>query len=125
MRNFQKWNTAEFKVERPFFLEKIEWNSLGLEIVIEEDTEEKNIIKLLFEDIVYSYTNTLESYKPSVWIDKEEDYYPFYYSHCTEDIKNFCKDLEYIEDEIIHFLVIGIDHVLDIFTSDFPSIERL
>lgn len=40
-----------------------------LEITLEENTKEKQILKLVFEDTVYLYTNALDSYKPNVWID--------------------------------------------------------
>ncbi|MBO8462701.1 MAG: hypothetical protein IAC13_02075 [Firmicutes bacterium] len=124
MVNFQKWD-MEFPVTSSFFIEDIQWKHEGLEIILEEETEEKNRVRLVFEDTVYSYRNTLESYKPSVWIEQEQDYYPFYYSHCTKELKDFCNDLEDLEDEIIHFLIIGIDHVIDVFTSDFPRMEKI
>lgn len=124
MTNFQKWNTI-FKCENSFFIEQIRWTSSGLEILLEEYNEDRTIIRLLFEGTVYSYTNTLEDFKPSVWIKAGEECYPFYYSYSTEDIKNLCKNQEYIENEVIHFLIIGIDNVLDVFCSEFPKIEKL
>lgn len=122
-KNFKRWDMdSPFK---DFFVEKIDWNSSGLEIILEEYSEDRTKVKLLFEGTVYSYTNTLEGFKPSVWIGAGEEYYSFYYSYSTEDIKNLCKNQEYIENEVIHFLIIGIDNVLDVFTSEFPSIEKL
>lgn len=123
-KNFQKWN-MDILFKDSFFVEKIDWNSSGLEILLEEYSEDRTKIKLLFENMVYSYTVTDEGCKPSVWISEREEYYPFYYSHCTEEIERFCKDLEYIRDNILHFLIIGIDYVIDVFTNEFPSIEKL
>lgn len=121
MLGFQKWENQS-NIKKPLFLEWIQWNHRGLEICVEENTEEKNRITLLFDGVVYSYTNTLESYKPSVWIGKEEEYYPFYYSYDTEEAKKLRKEVEWIDEEIIHFVIVGIDNVIDIFTSEFPKI---
>ena len=51
-----------------------------------------------------------------------KEYYPFYYSYESEDLRYFRKDKEYIEDEIIHFVIIGIDNIIDVFTSELPEL---
>jgi hypothetical protein len=51
-----------------------------------------------------------------------KEYYPFYYSYEIEDLRYFRKDKEYIEDEIIHFVIIGIDNIIDVFTSELPEL---
>lgn len=50
-------------------VENIKWNEEGL--VVELETEKNHEkIKLIFEDTVYLYINTSESYKPEFWIEK-------------------------------------------------------
>ena len=127
-KNFKRWEmepSFQELFKDSFFVEKIDWNSPSLQIILEEYSEDRTKVKLLFEGNIYSYTNTLEGFKPSVWIGDGEEYYPFYYSYSTEEIKNLCKNQEYIENEVIHFLIIGIDNVLDVFCSEFPSMEKL
>lgn len=127
-KNFKRWEMPlpfQDLFKDSFFVEKIDWKCSGLEIILEEYSEDRTKVKLLFEGNTYSYMNTLEGFKPSVWIGEGEEYYPFYYSYSTEDIKNLCKNQEYIENKVIHLLIIGIDNVLDVFTSEFPSIEKL
>lgn len=122
-KNFKIWDMDP--PVKDFFVEKIDWNSSGLEIILEEYSEDRTKVKLLFENMVYSYTVTEEGYKPSVWISRQQQFYPFYYSYRTKEIERFCKDLEYIRADILHFLIIGIDFVIDVFTNEFPSIEKL
>lgn len=63
----------------------IKWNEEGLAVELENEKNHEKI-KLVFEDTVYLYINTSESYKPEFWIEKPEDYYPFLYS---ENSKKF------------------------------------
>lgn len=66
------------------YVENIKWNDKGLVVELENENCEK--IKLIFEDMVYLYINTSESYKPEFWIENPENYYPFLYS---ENSKKF------------------------------------
>lgn len=83
-------------------------------------------IGLLFDETVYLYQDTEEVYKPSWHIDAESDYYPFYYSEKSEMIDRLKEDVDYVrDDEIIHFVILGLDDVVDVLTSDFPQIIKL
>lgn len=79
---------------------------------------------MIFADTVYLYMNTLESYKPNWWIGAEDVYYPFYYAEDSEYISKLREEVDHIEDDkIIHFVIIGVDNVVDVLTLDFPKIN--
>lgn len=104
------------------YVENIKWNDKGLVVELENDNCE--IIKLVFENTVYLYINTAESYKPKFWIENPEEYYPFLY---LEDSKKICelkKEAKHIENKkIIHFAIVGVDNIVEVFTSDFPRVH--
>ena len=103
------------------YVENIKWNDKGLIVELENENCEK--IKLIFESTVYLYINTLESYKPEFWIEKPEDYYPFLYSENSKKILELKKEAPHIENEkIIHFAIVGVDNIVEVFTSDFPKL---
>lgn len=123
MKCFEKWMT-EYNLEKPVFVEKIEWVESGLLIILKEDTKEKRLVQLLFEGTLYSYVCTNESYKPQYWISDKDQYYPFYFSCDTDDIKRLKDAAEHIEEEdIVHFVIVGIDTIVEVFTSELPSVQ--
>lgn len=105
------------------YVENIKWNDEGL--VVELETEKNHEkIKLIFEDTVYLYINTLESYKPEFWIENTEEYYPFLYSENSKKILELKKETKHIENEkIIHFAIVGAQNIVEVFTSDFPKVR--
>ena len=104
------------------YVENIKWNDKGLVVELENEKCEK--IKLIFESTVYLYINTSESYKPEFWIENPEDYYPFLYSENSEKICELKKEAKHIENEkIIHFAIVGVDKIVEVFTSDFPKVH--
>ncbi|WP_106461744.1 hypothetical protein [Anaerococcus sp. Marseille-P3915] len=120
MDNFKRFQVENYR-EDFIHIDQIKWDGEGLKNNLEA---EKNHIKinLIFADIVYLYSNTLELYKPSWWIGKEGDYYPFYYAEDSEYISKLKKEVDHIKDnKIIHFVIIGVDNVVDVLTSDFPK----
>lgn len=103
------------------YVENIKWNDKGLVVELENENCEK--IKLIFESTVYLYINTSESYKPEFWIENPEDYYPFLYSKNSKKILELKKEAPHIENEkIIHFAIVGVDNIVEVFTSDFPKV---
>ena len=123
MENFKKFQIERINM-RPFFVEDIKWNYEGLRIsLVSLDGYEK--VHLLFDKTVYLYQVTQESYKPSSWIDSMVDYYPFYYSIDSDMIDKLKEDVEEIrDDKIIHFLIVGLEDVIDILASDLPIISK-
>lgn len=119
MEGFQK-----YKVDYSggaLYAENIKWNDEGLVVELENENCEK--IKLIFEDMVYLYINTSESYKPEFWIENTEDYYPFLYSENSKRILELKKEAPHIENEkIIHFAIVGAQNIVEVFTSDFPKV---
>ena len=52
------------------------------------------------------------------------DYYPFYYSIDSDMIYKLKEDAEQIrDDKIIHFLIVSLEDVIDVLTSDLPRIS--
>lgn len=122
MGNFKQYKVSDFNVDY-MYIEDIKWNFEGLKINLESEKCDSKI-NLLFNDTVYLYLNTAESYKPSCWIETEDDYYPFYYSEESDYISKLKEEVDYIEsDKIIHFVIIGVDNIIDVLTSDFPVIN--
>lgn len=122
MDNFKRFQVVNYKKDF-IHIGQIKWDDEGLKINLETDKNPSKI-NLIFADTVYLYSNTLESYKPSRWIGKEGDYYPFYYAEDSEYISKLKKEVDYIKDDkIIHFVIIGVDNVVDVLTSDFPKIN--
>lgn len=105
------------------YVENIKWNDEGL--VVELKTEKsREKIKLIFEDTVYLYINTSESYKPEFWIEKPEDYYPFLYSENSKKIRELKKEAAHIENEkIIHFAIVGAQNIVEVLTSAFSKVH--
>lgn len=103
------------------YVENINWNDKGLVVELENKNCKK--MKLIFEDTVYLYINTSESYKPEFWIENTEDYYPFLYSENSKKILELKKEAKHIENEkIIHFAIVGAQNIVEVFTSDFPKL---
>ncbi|WP_311482408.1 hypothetical protein [uncultured Anaerococcus sp.] len=54
------------------------------------------------------------------------DYYPCYYSKNSDIIDKLKADVEFVRDDsIIHFVIIGLDDVVDVLTSNLPKIFKL
>lgn len=123
MENFKKFQVKR-KNNIPFFIADIKWDYEGLRIsLVSLDGYEK--LYLLFDRTVYLYQVTPESYKHSCWIESVEDYYPFYYTYDSDMIYKLKEDVEEIrDDKIIHFLIVGLEDVIDVLTSDFPIISK-
>lgn len=120
MQEFKKYKTDYSG--GALYVENIKWNDTGLVVELENEKCEK--IKLIFESTVYLYINTSESYKPEFWIENPEDYYPFLYSENSEKICELKKEAKHIENEkIIHFAIVGVDNIVEVFTSDFPKVH--
>ncbi len=123
MLNFDKWMGA-YPVENKIYIDDIEWKCGGLLINLEDDSPESKKYKLLFEGIIYSYKWSNEFYKPSVWLSDGTKYYPFFYSFDTNDISLFKKEcVHVVDDKIIHFVIVGLDSVVEVFTSEFPKLQ--
>lgn len=83
-------------------------------------------IGILFYETVYLYQDTAESYKPRWRIDSSDEYYPFYYIKNSEMIDRLKEDVDYVrDDEIIHFVIISLDDVVDVLTTDLPKVFKL
>ncbi len=122
MKEFIKW-TYKNELIMPLYADSIKWNNNILEIDLSYEKSSNKPIKLIFDDIVYSYKVIDESYAADFWIDSVEKYYPFYYNYNSEELYYFKKKNEHItNDKIIHFAVIAVDCVVEIFTSAFPKI---
>ena len=124
MENFKKYLIRELSSE-PLFIVDISWNDKGLKVSLESESGLYKI-GLLFDETVYLYQDTAESYKPRWRIDSSGEYYPFYYSENSEMIDKLKEDVDYVrDDEIIHFVIICLDDVVDVLTTDLPKIFKL
>ncbi|WP_311537322.1 hypothetical protein [uncultured Anaerococcus sp.] len=122
MDNFKRYQVENYKKDF-IHIGQIKWDFEGLMINLEAQKNPRKI-SLIFADTVYFYMNTLESYKPSWWIESGEDYYPFYYAVDSEYISKLREEVDHIEDDkIIHFVIIGVDNVVDVLTNAFPKIN--
>ena len=124
MGNFKKYIIRELSPE-PLYIIDISWNHEGLKVTLENKSDLRKIC-LLFDETVYLYQDTSEVYKPSWHIGSESDYYPFYYSKKSDLIDKLKKDVDHVrDDEIIHFVIIGLDDIVDVLTSDLPKVFKL
>ena len=124
MENFKKY-TIEDLNPVPLFIVDISWNHEGLKVSLESESG-LDKIGLLFDETVYLYQDTAEFCKPSWHIESEIEYNPFYYSKKSEMIDKLKEDNVHVrDDEIIHFVIIGLDDVVDVLTTDFPKIFKL
>lgn len=124
MENFKKYIIEDLSPE-PLFIVDISWNNEGLKVNLESESGLYKI-GLLFDETVYLYQYTAESYIPSCRIDSSDEYYPFYYSKNSEMIDRLKEDVDYVrDDEIIHFVIIGLDDVVDGLTTDLPKVFKL
>ena len=123
MENFKKY-TIEYLSPEPLFIVDIRWNHEGLKVNLESESGLYKI-GILFDETVYLYQDTAESYKPRWRIDSSDEYYPFYYSKNSEMIDRLKEDVDYVrDDEIIYFVIIGLDDVVDVLTSDLPVLLK-
>lgn len=124
MENFKKYIIEDLSPE-PLFIVDISWNDKGLKVILESESG-LDKIGILFDETVYLYQDTAESYKPRWRIDSSDEYYPFYYSKNSEMIDRLKEDVDYVrDDEIIHFVIIGLDDVVDGLTTDLPKVFKL
>lgn len=124
MGNFKKYIIRELSPE-PLYIIDISWNNEGLKVTLESESG-LDKIGLLFDETVYLYQDTAESYKPSCRIESTDEYSPFYYSEKSEMIDKLKEDVYYVkDDEIIHFVIIGLDDVVDVLTTDLPKVFKL
>ena len=122
MGNFKRYQANNYSVDY-MYIENIRWDIEGLKIDLQSEKHDDKI-NLIFDATVSQYLNTAEAYKPSCWIETEDDYYPFYYSEESEYINKLKKEVNYVEDDkIIHFIIIGVDNIIDVLASDFPIIK--
>lgn len=124
MENFKKY-TIEDLNPVPLFIVDISWNDKGLKVSLESESG-LDKIGILFDETVYLYQDTAESYKPRWRINSSDEYYPFYYSKNSEMIDKLKEDVNYVrDDEIIHFVILGLDDVVDVLTSSLPIVSSL
>lgn len=124
MGNFKKYIIRELSPE-PFYIIDISWNNEGLKVTLESESG-LDKIGLLFDETVYLYQDTAEPYKPRWRIESTDEYSPFYYSEKSEMIDKLKEDVYYVkDDEIIHFVIIGLDDVVDVLTTDLPKVFKL
>lgn len=124
MENFKKYIIEDLSPE-PLFIVDISWNNEGFKVILESKSG-LDKIGILFNETVYLYQDTAESYKPRWRIDSSDEYYPFYYSKNSEIIDKLKEDVDYVrDDEIIHFVIIVIDDVVDVLTTDLPKVFKL
>ena len=124
MENFKKY-IIEVLSPEPLFIVDISWNDKGLKVILESESG-LDKIGILFDETVYLYQDTAESYKPRWRINSSDEYYPFYYSEKSEMIDRLKEDVDYVrDDEIIHFVIIGLDEVVDVLTTDLPKVFKL
>lgn len=124
MENFKKYTIEDLSPE-PLFIVDISWNNKGLKVNLESESG-LDKIGILFDETVYLYQDTAESYKPSCRIESSDEYYPLYYSEKSEMIDKLKEDVDHVrDDEIIHFVIIGLDDVVDVLTTDLPKIFKL
>ncbi|WP_311480325.1 hypothetical protein [uncultured Anaerococcus sp.] len=124
MENFKKYIIEDLSPE-PLFIVDISWNNEGLKVNLESESGLYKI-GLLFDETVYLYQDTAESYIPRWRIDSSDEYYPFYYSKNSEMLDRLKEDVDYVrDDEIIHFVIIGLDDVVDVLTTDLPKVFKL
>lgn len=122
MENFKKFRIRDLSPES-LYITDISWNHEGLKVTLENESSLGRIC-LLFDETVYLYQDTAEFYKPSWHIGSEIDYYPFYYSKNSEMIDKLKEDVDYVkDDEIIHFVIVGLDDVVDVLTSSLPTVS--
>lgn len=84
MENFKKYIIRDLSPETLYIID-IRWNHDGLKVTLESESG-LDKIGLLFDETVYLYQDTAESYKPSYRINSSDEYYPFYYSEKSEMI---------------------------------------
>lgn len=124
MENFKKYIIEDLSPE-PLFIVDISWNHEGFKVTLESESG-LDKIGILFYETVYLYQDTAESYKPRWRIDSSDEYYPFYYSKNSEMIDKLKEDVDYVrDDEIIHFVIIGLDDVIDVLTIEMPKVFKL
>ena len=124
MENFKKYIIEDLSPE-PLFIVDISWNNEGLKVNLESELGLYKI-GLLFDETVYLYQDTAESYIPRWRIDSSDEYYPFYYSEKSDMIDRLKEDVDHVrDDEIIHFVIISLDDVVDVLTTDLPKVFKL
>ncbi len=107
MEEFIKWQ-EDIDFDEPLFVDRIISDNKGLVINLSNAGKKNKLIKLQFDDIVYSYNATDESYTPDFWIDRVEKYFPFYYSYNSEASRLFKKKMNILQKIKLFILLLSL-----------------
>lgn len=109
----------DLEIKEVFYIKDSGYKENGFMINLEDAINENNI--QLKWDKILSYCETDESYRPDFWIEDFSDYNPIYYTKDSKYIE-FIKRINEDDTELIHFIVVGGDYVIDVISQDFPKI---
>lgn len=110
----------DLEIKQVFYIKDSGYKDNGFVINLEDAGNENNI--QLKQDKILSYCETDESYRPDFWIEDFSDYNPIYYTKDFQFIE-FIKKINEDDTELIYFIVVGADYVIDVISFDFPKIN--
>ncbi|MBQ3048514.1 MAG: hypothetical protein IJC94_01015 [Oscillospiraceae bacterium] len=126
---FEKWNPTD-NLGTHYDVEEIRYCEEGISFTVVTDGKKtadisgKFQIVWNFEDII-SYHVTDETYRADCWgLDFENDG-RFYISQRSDYIAELRKRSPLLPDNVIHFLIVGSNTVIDVLAKEYPTVKAL
>lgn len=126
---FQKWDNQIIDTNQ-FDVQKISWEETGFVVSLisyeQQQNKKKDRIHLVWDPSqVISYHVTDETYRPDCWgVDFHREGRLFA-TRESEYIEIFKKLSPLVPDEVIHFIIIGTDTIVDLLVKSYPEVQNM
>jgi len=127
LKQFQKWIPMD-NLASTYDVENITWGE-GICFTLVADkkriaSDDVYCFQLTWDNShIISYNITDETYRADCWELDFESNGRFYTSKNTEYIESFKQKSPLFPDNVIHFLVVGTNMIVDVLAKDYPSVK--
>ncbi len=129
---WEKWGNG-YGINSKYYVESLIDNIEGFQIVLSEANNEYKKVEILFEDSVYAYRSTDESFRQSTINKLDELYGIDFYKNNTLFIVTNSKYIRWLSkqsfgivdlEEVKHYSILAVDSLVDVISSYEPRITK-
>lgn len=130
---WSRWEPIE-GLSSKYSIESISNTIDGFELLLADSDDEKKMIRIIFENSVYAYKSTNETFRCKLIYDLDEQYGTNFYGNWTffkvnnsSYIKSMSEESCGISDSqpLIHFSILASDSVVDIIAVYEPIVQLI
>ena len=117
-----------------YYIKSISDDIEGLKILLSDVKNEKQIVKIMFDDSTHSYRSTDESFRLSTINSLDKKYGTKFYSEWTFFKVDNSKYISWLSEQsyeiaesenLMHFSLIAVDSIVDVIAAYEPSVELI